>query len=416
MTFADDVHRKSSGLLSPIVLFYSLAALAVALVWVVAMPQLLAPIPIDADVSPVITLGNPVYDFPPVDAPAASGGLLEALAAVFCAPSLGPLVTRGLLNQNGVWKLRELARQVPEHVVQRPVPLHRISDEEWAAHQLLAQQPATQTALAASELLGATRARSEPVHTARQEYWGIEDFAKAYKHGKTDPVAVAKAVLAAIPHAERALGRIFMQISSKDVEVEAAESARRWRKGAPRSIFDGVPVAVKDMITVRGFHMRDGSSVRRNHGQTRATSDDPIVTRLRAAGAVIIGTTTMTEFGVTPLGWSAHWRGPRNPHNRSHYPGGSSAGSAVAVAAGLVPLAIGFDGGGSIRIPAALSGTFGLACGYGRVRFGGSFGAESSMVHAGGSTLLSRCACNCLGTATQSVSLSVCLSVCLSHL
>lgn len=63
-------------------------------------------------------------------------------------------------------------------------------------------------------------------------------------------------------------------------------------------------------------------------------------------GAIILGSTVMTEFGVTPLGWSAHFQGPRNAHHPGHYPGGSSSGSAVAVACGLVPVAIGFDGGG----------------------------------------------------------------------
>ena len=77
--------------------------------------------------------------------------------------------------------------------------------------------------------------------------------------------------------------------------------------------------------------------------------------------------TTSTRFWQ---GWSAHWQGPRNPYNLSHYSGGSSGGSAVAVASGLVPVAVGFDGGGSIRIPAAGAGVFGLGCSFGRVPFG----------------------------------------------
>jgi Asp-tRNA(Asn)/Glu-tRNA(Gln) amidotransferase A subunit family amidase len=94
-----------------------------------------------------------------------------------------------------------------------------------------------------------------------------------------------------------------------------------------------------------------------------------MVARLRAAGAIILGGTIMTEGGVTPLGWSAHFQGPYNVYNFDRYCGGSSSGSAVAVSSGLVPAAIGFDGGGSIRIPASMSGVHGLGVTFGRVPF-----------------------------------------------
>jgi len=90
---------------------------------------------------------------------------------------------------------------------------------------------------------------------------------------------------------------------------------------------------------------------------------------LRGAGAVLIGKTTMVEYGVSPMGYNVHAQGPFNAYNTSHYSGGSSAGSAVAVAAGLVPVAVGFDGGGSIRIPSAFSGVFGISPTYSRVPF-----------------------------------------------
>ena len=106
-----------------------------------------------------------------------------------------------------------------------------------------------------------------------------------------------------------------------------------------------------------------------------------MVARMREAGAIIIGMTVMTEWGVTPLGWSVHAQGPTNPFNTNHLSGGSSSGSAVAVALGLVPMAIGFDGGGSIRIPAALSGVYGLAATYGRITF--HTDPIASMIHAG---------------------------------
>lgn len=110
-------------------------------------------------------------------------------------------------------------------------------------------------------------------------------------------------------------------------------------------------------------------------------SDDPIVKRLRDAGAIIFGVTIMTEGGVTPLGYNVHYKGPFSPYSHNHYSGGSSSGSAVAVATGIVPIAIGFDGGGSIRIPASMSGVHGLGGTFGRIPFNNR--TESTMIKAG---------------------------------
>ena len=104
-------------------------------------------------------------------------------------------------------------------------------------------------------------------------------------------------------------------------------------------------------------------------GRGPEPSDDPVVARLRDAGAIVVGATVMTEFGISPIGWNAHYGGARNPWDADRYAGGSSTGSAVAVAAGLLPVAVGFDGGGSVRVPAALTGLYGLAAGFARVPF-----------------------------------------------
>ena len=129
----------------------------------------------------------------------------------------------------------------------------------------------------------------------------------------------------------------------------------------------------------------------RENGMTRtgrppATVDDLMVQRFRQVGAIVIGTTTMTEFGRCPLGYNSHDQGPFNPyssHDSKHYPGGSSSGSVVAVMMGLLPLAISFDGGGSIRLPAAMSGAFGLAPTYGRIPFDGAGAKSMGMIRGG---------------------------------
>lgn len=98
----------------------------------------------------------------------------------------------------------------------------------------------------------------------------------------------------------------------------------------------------------------------------RMTVEDVIVRRLRAAGTIVVGTTVMHEKGVQPTGYNSHYGGPFNPYDFKRFTGGSSSGSAVAVATGMVPVAIGFDG------PAAWSGTVGLAVGFGRIPFSGT--------------------------------------------
>jgi len=161
----------------------------------------------------------------------------------------------------------------------------------------------------------------------------------------------------------------------------AAESARRFADGTPRSGLEGIPIAVKEEVDTAGFVTRMGSSCLR---RSPARADCVAVARLRAAGAIVIGQTPMTEFGMSPLGGNAQREMPRNPHDPSRLPGGSSSGSAVAVATGVTPVSLGCDGGGSIRIPAALCGVFGLKPTYGRIpATGHGLPGAMSVVHLG---------------------------------
>lgn len=143
----------------------------------------------------------------------------------------------------------------------------------------------------------------------------------------------------------------------------ARESAERWKSGAARPL-EGVPVTVKDLIDVAGLPTRRGS---KTTAPAPAVQDAPLVSALRAAGAVIIGKTTTTEFGWKSPGDNPLHGITRNPWNVAHTPGGSSSGAAAAAAAFFGPLHVGTDGGGSIRIPAAWSGVVGLKPTFGRV-------------------------------------------------
>jgi aspartyl-tRNA(Asn)/glutamyl-tRNA(Gln) amidotransferase subunit A len=155
-------------------------------------------------------------------------------------------------------------------------------------------------------------------------------------------------------------------IVDRDGALAAArESERRWQRGEAVGRLDGVPVTIKDLLPMRGFPTLRGS---RLVDRDRDWSEDaPATARLREAGAVILGKTTTPEFGWKALGDSPLTGITRNPWDLSRTPGGSSAGAAAACAAGIGPLHVGSDGAGSIRIPSAFSGVFGLKPSFGRV-------------------------------------------------
>jgi aspartyl-tRNA(Asn)/glutamyl-tRNA(Gln) amidotransferase subunit A len=148
----------------------------------------------------------------------------------------------------------------------------------------------------------------------------------------------------------------------------ALAAARRAEQavmsGEPLGPLHGVPFSVKDLISVEGVRYASGSrAMADNIGKV----DAPSVARARAAGAILIGKTTTSEFGCKPVGDSPLTGVTRNPLDLTLTPGGSSAGCAASVAAGITPFALGTDGGGSIRIPACLTGTFGIKANFGRV-------------------------------------------------
>jgi len=194
----------------------------------------------------------------------------------------------------------------------------------------------------------------------------VRDYAGAYRAGTTTPVEVAERVLAAIADsdAQPPALRAIAACKREDVLAQARASAERFRAGRPRGIFDGVPVAVKEELDLAPYPTTVGT---RFLGDAPAAEDATAVARLRAAGALLVGKASMHEIGIGVTGLNPHHGATRNPHHLEHVSGGSSSGSAAAVAAGLCPVAIGADGGGSIRIPAAFCGQVGLSPTYARV-------------------------------------------------
>ncbi len=196
----------------------------------------------------------------------------------------------------------------------------------------------------------------------------VAHFARAYREGRTTPVEVAERAIAAIA-ANRDMNW-FIASDPKDVRAQAAASAKRLAEGRPLSIFDGVPVAVKDEMDQTPYPTTVGT---RFLGEKPAVHDATLVRKLREAGALLVGKANMHEIGINPIGLNTHYGAARNPWDKARITGGSSSGSAASVAAGIVPVAIGADGGGSIRIPAALCGVVGLKATWGRISEHGVF-------------------------------------------
>ena len=189
-------------------------------------------------------------------------------------------------------------------------------------------------------------------------------LSQAYGAKDLSPVEVAETLLGRIEALDAEVNA-FCVVDPATTLEQARESEARWMEGKPLSPLDGVPVAVKDLLVTKGWPTLRGSKTVDPKGPW--TQDAPAVARLKEAGAVMLGKTTTPEFG-----WKGSTDSPltgvtRNPWNLKKTPGGSSGGSSAARAARMAPLALGTDGGGSIRIPACFTGIFGIKPSFGRV-------------------------------------------------
>jgi aspartyl-tRNA(Asn)/glutamyl-tRNA(Gln) amidotransferase subunit A len=186
---------------------------------------------------------------------------------------------------------------------------------------------------------------------------------EGYRTKAFSPVEVAAAVLKRIEELNPRLNA-FNYVST-EILANARQSEGRWLSGMPRGLLDGVPVSIKDIILTKGWPTLRGSKTVDPRGPW--DEDAPATARLREHGALLLGKTTTPEFGWKGVTDSPLTGITRNPWNPAKTPGGSSGGAAAAVAAGMGPLAVGTDGGGSIRIPCSFTGLFGIKASFGRV-------------------------------------------------
>jgi len=189
------------------------------------------------------------------------------------------------------------------------------------------------------------------------------DLRDAIHRKAVSPVEAVDAVLGRIARLNPRLNA-YCVVTAESARREAKAAEAAVMRGEPVGPLHGVPVSVKDLVLTRGVPTTFGSRI---YEHNIPNEDAPLVERLKAAGAIVVGKTTSPEFGWKGVTDSPLWGISRNPWNLERTPGGSSGGAAAAVAAGLAPLAVGTDGGGSIRIPGSFCGVFGLKPTYGLV-------------------------------------------------
>src|SRR5215831_14794425 len=206
------------------------------------------------------------------------------------------------------------------------------------------------------------------------------EIASAVREGKARASDVVEAALAAIRMHDPVLNA-FTAVTDERAQAAAAALDARHARGDKLGPLAGVPFAVKNLFDVAGLPTLAGSKINREHPP--AARDSTLIERLEAAGAVLVGALNMGEYAYDFTGENVHDGPSRNPHDRERMTGGSSGGSAGAVGGRLVPLALGSDTNGSIRVPSSLCGIFGLKPTYGRLSRARTFPFVASLDHVG---------------------------------
>ncbi len=302
-----------------------------------------------------------VYDLKSVKMPYLSGRALQLFVTLLESP-LQPLLAPSLFQNMGLTALRERQFDEPPTLL----PIHSVGAPSG--------EPRTVTA---DEWPAAPAAPGPGFRFAT-----VHDYARAYRAGEITPEEVAQRVWTAVEasEADDPPLRAIIAIDREELLAQARQSTQRIRAGQPLSVFDGVPVAVKDEVDMRPYPTSVGTAFL---GAAPCRDDSTVVARMRAAGALLIGKANMHEIGLGVTGLNTIHGTPRNPYAPDHYTGGSSSGPATAVAAGLCPVAIGADGGGSIRIPASFCGVVGIKPTFGRISEHGAAPLCWSVAHLG---------------------------------
>ncbi len=307
-----------------------------------------------------------VYNLKSISIPRTSGRTLKILVRLLRTPGIRLLLIPLLLKQGGLTSLRK--SKVKDFPVMEPI--HPVESKITSA----AAKKSIKEFIDSTQNKRQTPTDEKTGSAAKQSLFQPEtaaDFHRAYLEEKTTPVDVAMRLLDIVRSIEESAVplRPFIAWEERELMQQARASTERYERGESLGILDGVPISVKDELDMQPFPTMVGTKF---YNTQPPAEDATTVSRLRSAGALMVGKTNMHEIGIGVTGLNVPYGTTRNPHHLDHYPGGSSSGSAAAVAAGLSPIALGLDGGGSIRIPASLCGVVGLKTTWGRISSAGS--------------------------------------------
>ena len=307
-----------------------------------------------------------VYNLKSISIPRTSGRTLKILVRLLRTPGIRLLLIPLLLKQAGLTSLRK--SKVKDFPVMEPI--HPVESKITSA----AAKKSIKEFIDSTQNKRQTPTDEKTGSAAKQSLFQPEtaaDFHRAYLEEKTTPVDVAMRLLDIVRSIEESAVplRPFIAWEERELMQQARASTERYERGESLGILDGVPISVKDELDMQPFPTMVGTKF---YNTQPPAEDATTVSRLRSAGALMVGKTNMHEIGIGVTGLNVPYGTTRNPHHLDHYPGGSSSGSAAAVAAGLSPIALGLDGGGSIRIPASLCGVVGLKTTWGRISSAGS--------------------------------------------
>ena len=307
-----------------------------------------------------------VYNLKSISIPRTSGRTLKILVRLLRTPGIRLLLIPLLLKQAGLTSLRK--SKVKDFPVMEPI--HPVESKITSA----AAKKSIKEFIDSTQNKRQTRTDEKTGSAAKKSLFQPEtaaDFHRAYLEEKTTPVDVAMRLLDIVRSIEESAVplRPFIAWEERELMQQARASTERYERGESLGILDGVPISVKDELDMQPFPTMVGTKF---YNTQPPAEDATTVSRLRSAGALMVGKTNMHEIGIGVTGLNVPYGTTRNPHHLDHYPGGSSSGSAAAVAAGLSPIALGLDGGGSIRIPASLCGVVGLKTTWGRISSAGS--------------------------------------------
>lgn len=305
------------------------------------------------------------YNLKSIKAPRMAGKFLQLFTFILENDYLNWTIIPKLLTDSGISAFRKL--DIKETPTLYPLIEPKKSKKTKASNS--------------SELINSIEEAPKSISKAGS-FLSIDDYATTYRDGTKTPEEVADKIISLMKQSDEAKPplRAIINWQENDIMEQAKASSKRIKEGKPLSILDGVPIAIKDEVDQTPYGTTVGTSFL---GKMPAVKDATAVARLRAAGALLIGKANMHEIGIGVTGFNPHHGAARNPYNPEHYTGGSSSGPAAAVAAGLCPMSLGADGGGSIRIPSAFCGMVGLKATYGRVSEFGAAPLCWSVAHIG---------------------------------